>query len=333
MSAVLRCAETAASICDLDDWVSGLSQIRWVALRFTATSRQSFVLQNPWSDLHGGFGMMLKRVAPETWDVFFGERERGGDVRPYVLKPCDDALLAISAGTAFSFDLILIGDAIAHSGNCIRTLVALGEQGLTPVRYKFDLQCLSRLNPDQSLTPVTDSTSLSLASSIDHDPIKLSLDSSVDKTAIITMTSPLRLKHLDRTIESAPVASIFFNRLISRLKFLSVQQTGTTLMSASEHSTLLEMSKRIELANDLTQFIKVSRWSSRQMARMEMMGVIGQFCYAGIPAPLLVLLSLGQWIHIGSNTTFGFGSYRFELSSHPNLMRCIHHPEILPEIF
>jgi hypothetical protein len=54
-----------------------------------------------------------------------------------------------------------------------------------------------------------------------------------------------------------------------------------------------------------------TRWSSRQQQHMKLGGLMGRFRLPnGALADLWPLIWLGQYLHIGKNTSFGLGAYR-----------------------
>lgn len=56
--------------------------------------------------------------------------------------------------------------------------------------------------------------------------------------------------------------------------------------------------------------IQVKRFSSRQMSSMKLGGIKGEVQLDEIPGQLLPWLLAGEVMHIGKNTSFGFGRYR-----------------------
>ena len=58
-----------------------------------------------------------------------------------------------------------------------------------------------------------------------------------------------------------------------------------------------------------TQEIKVKRYSSRQDAKMCLKGIKGEILLEKLPQEVLELYLAGELIHIGKNTSFGFGRY------------------------
>ncbi|WP_455251721.1 CRISPR system precrRNA processing endoribonuclease RAMP protein Cas6 [Neisseria sp.] len=55
---------------------------------------------------------------------------------------------------------------------------------------------------------------------------------------------------------------------------------------------------------------KWKRHSNRQQRDMTYQGVIGEWAFYDLPAELSALLYIGQWLHIGKETTFRHGGYR-----------------------
>ena len=55
--------------------------------------------------------------------------------------------------------------------------------------------------------------------------------------------------------------------------------------------------------------VKVKRYSSRQDAKMCLKGIKGEILLEKLPEELLELYLAGELIHIGKNTSFGFGRY------------------------
>ena len=53
-----------------------------------------------------------------------------------------------------------------------------------------------------------------------------------------------------------------------------------------------------------------SRYSSRQHRKMTLGGATGEWTFRGDLAGLYRWIWLGQWLHIGKNSTFGMGGYR-----------------------
>jgi CRISPR-associated endoribonuclease Cas6 len=51
------------------------------------------------------------------------------------------------------------------------------------------------------------------------------------------------------------------------------------------------------------------RYSNRQERRMKFWGFVGSVVFEGNLKPYLPLIKLGEYIHLGSKTSFGMGKY------------------------
>lgn len=57
-------------------------------------------------------------------------------------------------------------------------------------------------------------------------------------------------------------------------------------------------------------FVGVPRFSNRQGEKMVLKGIEGEIHLTEMEDEILMLLLAGELIHIGKNTSFGFGRYR-----------------------
>jgi len=71
----------------------------------------------------------------------------------------------------------------------------------------------------------------------------------------------------------------------------------------------------VRLAEASLEWQGWSYFHNRQKKRIEMGGLIGSIRLAGRLAPVLPLLELGTYLHLGKLNTAGFGSYRIEVPS------------------
>jgi hypothetical protein len=72
------------------------------------------------------------------------------------------------------------------------------------------------------------------------------------------------------------------------------------------------MAEAVCLTRDATQWTRWARYSGRQDRRMEWEGLVGPVEYDGDLKAFWPYLLFGQWIHVGSGTTFGLGRYCLE---------------------
>jgi hypothetical protein len=67
------------------------------------------------------------------------------------------------------------------------------------------------------------------------------------------------------------------------------------------------LAEQVVMAREGLHWEEWERYSTRQETRMKLGGVLGTVCYTGPVGPFLPYLHVGEYIHVGKNTTFGLG--------------------------
>jgi CRISPR/Cas system endoribonuclease Cas6 (RAMP superfamily) len=78
---------------------------------------------------------------------------------------------------------------------------------------------------------------------------------------------------------------------------------------APDFSKLAEQAQMVTCHKQLT-WCSWQRYSNRQQQKMRFDGVLGTVTLTGELSVFLPMLQAGQWLHIGSKTTFGMGQYQ-----------------------
>ena len=63
--------------------------------------------------------------------------------------------------------------------------------------------------------------------------------------------------------------------------------------------------------------VEVPRYSNSQNSKMVLRGIEGELTIGGTSEEVLEILLAGELVHIGKNTSFGFGRYRMMSGSLP----------------
>jgi len=137
--------------------------------------------------------------------------------------------------------------------------------------------------------------------------------------AALTMhvQSPLRLKIQDGDEKSRLVSRPSFQDLIDRLAFradlLHVYHCGG--QTDYDHRALVAAAGEVRMVDPSPIYWQErSRYSRSQDARMNLDGFMGEARFEGPNLErFLPLLKLGEYIHVGKNTTFGHGAIRVEV--------------------
>ena len=289
--------------------VQAPERLDFLTLRIRAQAQQGFVLDNPYSDLHGGFGLMLHAHLRPIFEDLFGEQQFGGEVRGYALRPGLALRQPVPAGGEFAFYLMLVGPAVRHAASCLEALSLLGLNGVTRARHRYDVFEVVACSPQgervlwspeqgwcvHALAPVSAADLLATQTGID--------------AVLVDFVSPLRIKHENRVLQHCPTPRVFFERLLGRLQMLATQQSGAPLISRDCKQALLESTKHLEVIRASLRWEALERYSARQRQSMESGGLSGTMLLSGPLGALEGWLRLGSWLHVGSKTSFGYGHF------------------------
>jgi len=65
----------------------------------------------------------------------------------------------------------------------------------------------------------------------------------------------------------------------------------------------------VAIAQNNLRWYDFERYSNRQHTAMKLGGLIGTISYSGNIGQYMQLIQLGEYLHVGKNTTFGLGKY------------------------
>jgi hypothetical protein len=80
---------------------------------------------------------------------------------------------------------------------------------------------------------------------------------------------------------------------------------------ATDMRQKLSEANHAQLVDNHTHWKHNARWSNRHQTKMPFGGFTGRASFTGDFTPYLPLLALGQYTHLGKQTLFGMGMYRF----------------------
>ena len=295
---------------------------------------------------------------------------------PFVIEPPIDETQTFEPGEAFSFHLILIGNAIDYIPYFIYTFTELGKQGIGQGRGKYDLLQVEGIgleneavqiyhNKTQTLTnryPIIQAHQLN--SNPSFSPfIKLHLESpfgkggtrgiceersasksnertypisspcegedegGVENSATmssckrekgtsqgencnnkinISILTPLRLR-FDGHITDKLEFHVLIRNLLRRISSLSYFHCGEKYQV--DFKGLIEKASAVNQIKSDIHWFDWKRYSTRQEEWMSLGGVTGTVSYEGDISDFMLLLKLGEYVHVGKGTSFGLGKY------------------------
>lgn len=295
-------------------------EIRFIKLYFTLKTLESSEWpENKASALRGGMGEMLLRmhcIKDRQCEHCRFESEclvrrmmyskmkiqppfmSRGDSVGYILE-CMDFREHISADNELRFTLLLFGENIAYIGLYLQAFQYLGMAGVGKAQSRFRIQQVL----DQDHNEILEDGSVCVA----HTNVKTLQDyinemgTSHNSRVHMTLQTPLAIKYQGELLQKLDMAAIM-QAIVRRVFILDCFEGIETQMLHAPDSV-----PRIVSQNVFPQ--KVKRYSSTHQDKISLNGIRGTAELDGIDERSWKLLQIGSLIHIGKNTSFGFGKY------------------------
>ena len=231
---------------------------------------------------------------------------------PFVLEPPRTGKLEYAPGDTFACNMTLIGEAINLLPWIVLTFQEMGKRriGLQGKRGQCQLdkvESLSAHGHDQTQTIFTAATEM-----LTDDGLILRLEDVMQ--AAPRVADEIELAFLTPTsikVDGKWTSNLTFEHLtrnlLRRIRFLSYFHCGEDL-DVDAHG-LIEASTSIAHDSRLN-WLRKDRYSYRAEKSVPMGGFIGKIRFSGELEPFLPFIYLGEYLHIGHHTAFGFGQYR-----------------------
>ena len=275
-------------------------------LRFVCTS-QGGNLQHleGGKAFHGALGAMLHQHFPQTFRELFGEETDRSWPRLYVLRPPLEQRGHYAPGDTLILECSLFGEAIVAADDLIGAVHQVGQSGLGRQRGRFELNLVQEVTLQGARLIWSEETGwLGAQPAMDaRGLLAITPPASVSSLELNFLT-PLMLK-ADNRLQSLPEMPLLIRRLLGRYS----QLTGVTLATEISQPLLADAQKVVIERHD-TRLSRDQRYSARQRQLMPQQGILGRAKYAGPMTALVPWLVLGEWLHLGNKTTFGYGLYR-----------------------
>jgi hypothetical protein len=227
---------------------------------------------------------------------------------PFVLEPPPAGQCEYAPGEPLALGLTLIGPAGDLRPYLIHALQRAGERGLGREGGRFRLHQViqeTALGTDH-WQPVFDASHGTLQP-LNTAPQALA---PCPETLALDLLTPLRLKQRGHYVRPAQLsARALLGTLATRIELLAELYAAPA--RALERNALHSAIDQIEIETTSLRWVEWTRYSSRQRTHMQLGGLLGPLRLHGPGlAPLWPLIALGQWLHVGKNTSFGLGRYR-----------------------
>jgi hypothetical protein len=226
---------------------------------------------------------------------------------PYVIEPPPLGRRRIEAGETISIHLVLIGRALGQLPLIAHAFQRAFERGIGRLRARGEIEdiALDRDGESQSLWDAEHSR-------IDpHEPGLVVPQLPDVRVMTLKIATPLRLQSQGHPITPDRLRPrALLTALLRRASLLFELQAGMPPVGA-DAARLAAAAEQLTDERRL-QWKDWTRFSSRQQREMTLGGVIGEWKLAGDLRELLPWFWLGQWLHVGKETTMGMGMYSLE---------------------
>lgn len=227
---------------------------------------------------------------------------------PYAIETPFDGICDHQPGAPLSFDMVLVGDSITQLPLIIAAWRLAFSRGLGNGNGTAELSSVHHVRTEHDSAIIYNESS----------PIQQPHDSRISipvfnsaEDVLLSIDTPLRIEHRGALVGAKDIStSIFLRHLIRRVTMQVNAQNG----EAYSLETVRELNALADQVQDVTRQLNWHDWkrySSRQKKEMTLGGLIGTWHLNKVPADLLPIIYLGQWLHAGKEISFGFGKYRW----------------------
>jgi hypothetical protein len=223
---------------------------------------------------------------------------------PYVIEPPPLGANHVAADDILSFHIVLVGRALDQLPLIAYALQRAFGYGIGRQRARGRLEDIAVEGADEP-----ESLWDAEQSRIGAHEQGLSVPSLPHINAVtLKIVTPLRLQNQGHRIPSVGLKPrTLFTALLRRASLLFELHAALPGL-AGDAPRLAAAAERLVDERRL-EWKDWTRFSSRQDREMTLGGVIGEWTLSGDLGELLPWLWLGQWLHVGKNTTMGMGRY------------------------
>ncbi|MBM4130615.1 CRISPR system precrRNA processing endoribonuclease RAMP protein Cas6, partial [bacterium] len=244
------------------------------------------------------YAAIFETPLPENHSLLKTERAPA----PYVIEPPPWGSRDYAPGEKLAFHLVLIGRALEHLPLVLWAFHRALERGVGPGDGTARLARV--LHEGEGETLVLEGPEDAVREHPRAVPPALTFAGS---EAVLDFHTPLRLQQNGRPLGPQALASRTLLTALMRRVSLICECHGRGRLDL-DFKALARQAEAIADEKQLT-WRDWTRYSSRQGQKMALGGAVGRWRLHGEIGPFLPFLHLGQWLHVGKETTFGLGRY------------------------
>lgn len=226
---------------------------------------------------------------------------QGEDSIGYLIE-CENNQIKWRAGEKLSFFFTLFGDSIVYFFQYLQAFYQLGIQGIGKYAAKYSISSIMNEKKEKILDGNTVDLAKYQPESVYFYVVRRREElKKYGCQKKIVFHTPLTLKYQGEYIQKF-YTEAFFQALFRRIMMLDY--------FVEEYIDSPKLDWYPEIVEQSVQKCMVKRYSSTQNTKINLRGIKGYFCLDDIPEEYLDYILAGELLHIGKNSSFGFGRYR-----------------------
>ncbi len=229
-----------------------------------------------------------------------------GDSVGYIID-CDDFRKEVYKGDTMTFSLTLFGRNIVYFSQYLSSLQMLGNYGFGKERVRFRILFVKNSKKADILcnhaVHMKNYEVMNLADYVDYRMEEFANRLHMNEPIIMKFKSALNVKTMGRELDDFEIRPIL-EGLARRLYIMNC-------FEGTEHEEVrLEEADLPKLHTLERRAEHIPRFSNRKQQKMYFNGISGRAKLEEVDLQTLKLLLAGEILHVGKNTSFGFGQYR-----------------------
>lgn len=223
-----------------------------------------------------------------------------GESAGYVFE-CENYQEEFWMGDILEFQLLLFGKTIVYFSQFVQALYQLGNTGIGREHSRFEIAYIRNTLGEDILKGQNICMDQCRVQTL-WDYVTYRLGQNPGRECRIRFKTPVTLKYQGE-----------FQRHLSMEAFLPAAFRRIYIMDCFEGLGCEQMGweeEYPEVVWETSKLITVRRYSSTQDQMMPLRGIKGEMQLFSLSQELLPVLLAGEVLHVGKNTSFGFGRYR-----------------------
>lgn len=239
---------------------------------------------------------------------------------PYVIEPPTPGLgqpwqvQPLRAGQTFVFGLVLAGRALQHLPTVVLAFERALQRGLGSRNTACTLLSVQQEGAPEPLWQAAQPRQAPpVCGLLNNTTLPAAAALGTQASVQLHLHTPLRLQYQNRPARQHSLnADALLMALARRYQLLLDVCMGQNAPQ-QDFAALKRQAEAVRINTGDLYWFDWERYSSRQQQTMKLGGLLGTLRLHGDLAPFGHLLHLGQWLHVGKETTFGLGRYTLGL--------------------